>query len=60
MGNTIAFGWPQIIYICLLVSGAVIHLVKHGEPRKEQYNFWGWLIGAAINIWILSWGGFFG
>jgi len=49
---------PQIIYICFFVFGLSIHLIKHGEQREENYNFWHMLIAGIISFTILYHGGF--
>lgn len=49
---------PQIIMIILCTISLTIDLLKHGESKGE-YNFWVSLMGAAIEIAILKWGGFF-
>lgn len=49
---------PQIIYICLLVVGPTVALVKHGEPQGK-HNFWTSLVASAVTAAILWWGGFF-
>ena len=48
---------PQIIMIVLLTINVFTALMKNGES-KGDYNFWGSLIGAVIEILILKWGGF--
>ena len=49
---------PQIIMIVLIGISAVLTANKHGDPRKP-YNFWTWLVAAAIQVGLLLWGGFF-
>lgn len=51
-------GWPQLIYLALTALGAGFVIAKHGEPR-DPYNAPGALIGTAIVLAILYWGGFF-
>lgn len=51
-------GWPQIAMIALMAAGGTIYLVKHGED-KGTFNFFTWLVAAALELWILIAGGFF-
>lgn len=52
-------GIPQIIMIALIISSIVISIVNHGKKR-EPYNAYSVLIGAALEVALLYWGGFFG
>ena len=55
------FGWPQLIYIGLMLLGEGMAIAKHGEYKKaSMHNAWTSLIAYAIDIMILAWGGFFG
>ena len=42
--------FPHIIMDVLSIG---IHLAKHGEPRDNNYNFFGALIGTLINLGII-------
>ena len=53
-------GWPQIVWIVISGIGLGIALVKHGEPRQSNYNFWVTLMSLGIEVLILYKGGFFG
>lgn len=53
-------GIPQIIIVILYALNVGIALAKHGEPKEGNYNVFFTLIGAAISVGILWWGGFFG
>jgi len=44
-----------IIWLMLIAMGLGITLIKHGEPKKEKYNFWVQLIASSIEI-LLLWG----
>jgi len=44
-------GW-FIALIVLWILGLGVHLGNHGKPKKEKYNFWGALIGLALNFWL--------
>lgn len=48
-------GIPQIIMIALIINSIVVSIVNHG--RKSAYIV---LIGAALEVALLYWGGFFG
>ena len=53
-------GIPQIIMIILMTFNITFGLVNHGKPRTDKYNVWTNLIGCAIEVAILTAGGFFG
>ena len=48
-----------IILLCLMVLGLGIALAKHGQPRKDPYNFWTQLISFIISIVLLYFAHFF-
>lgn len=50
----------QIILIGLYCLSLGIHAARHGQPREDKYNFWSTLLSAAITMFILFKGGFFG
>lgn len=53
-------GTPQIIYLTLSILGLGCALAKHGEVKKtEKYNFFASLLGNAVSLGLLYWGGFF-
>lgn len=45
-------GW-FITYIVLFAMSLGINLVKHGEPREDEHNFWVSLIAGLINMFIV-------
>lgn len=49
----------QIIYLILVGFSLAVSFVKHGEPKKGNYNFWVDLISTLLHAALLSWGGFF-
>jgi hypothetical protein len=51
-------GWPQITFICLSALTGLGMLQVHGKDRPP-YNFYDWLINAAITFCLLGCGGFF-
>lgn len=56
-------GWPQYTYLALIVLGLGMALAQHGEPRTgsdRTHNFFTSLIAAAISVWLLWAGDFFG
>lgn len=55
---TFHIGWPQAIYVFLLVVGVVVSIVKHGEPRAA-HNGVERFLDAVLSVAILYWGGFF-
>lgn len=50
----------QIIYLAWMFMGLGNALSRHGEPRKDTYNFWVSLLSSVIIVFILYKGGFFG
>jgi len=50
---------PQIIYICIVFLAMGIGLAEHGTPQKGNNNFTHSLIGNALTLGLLYWGGFF-
>ena len=54
-------GIPQILIIVLYTLGVGISLAKHGEMEEsKKHNVVPTLIGTAIQVALLWWGGFFG
>lgn len=51
-------GIPQAIYVVITILGLTIAAVRHGKPRSPE-NVWTMLIGTAISMGLLIWGGFF-
>lgn len=51
-------GWPQGIFLALIILSDGIALANHGEP-KGNYNFFTSLVGTALTVSLLWWGGFF-
>ena len=52
-------GIPQVIMIVLLALMLFINIANHNKPREGKYNGWDALIAIAIQISLLTWGGFF-
>ena len=52
-------GWPQITMIVLVASGLTLAAKDHKKPRANE-NFWLNLLGKAILIVLLYFGGFWG
>ena len=53
-------GVPQIILLTLLGIQLLVNAHLHGKPRTGNYSFLQAVFNAAILIWILVSGGFFG
>lgn len=51
-------GWPQGIYLVLMLMSLGVAIAKHGEVRP-RYHGGGSLIGTGVAIGLLYWGGFF-
>jgi len=49
---------PQLLILFFMTIGLTTNILKHGEKKNQEYNGWAYLIGAAINILILYYGGF--
>lgn len=49
---------PQIIYIVLVSIVLLVHLSKDGQPIEREYSFFAKLVGTAIVVALLWWGGF--
>lgn len=52
-------GIPQIIMVGIYILNLGVALTRHGEQKKEKYNFFAQFLGTAIGIALLYWGGFF-
>jgi hypothetical protein len=53
-------GTPQIILLTLLGIRLLINAHMHGRPRTGDHNFFITVFDAALMLWILIAGGFFG
>lgn len=53
-------GMPQIIILVIYAINLILTAILHGKPREGKNNVLSTIIGIAINMWILSAGGFFG
>lgn len=42
-----------VVYLVLSAMGLGINLVKHGEPKDGEYNFWASLIANIITVGII-------
>jgi len=52
-------GMPQIIYLALIFFSLGISIVKHGESKKGNENFFTTLISIILLNGLLYWGGFY-
>ena len=52
-------GAPQIIMLAIDLVNLAVAAVHHGEPKEENHNVFISLIAFAIQLAILTWGGFF-
>jgi hypothetical protein len=55
----INIGWPEGIWIGLVMSGLIVSAVFHGEPKKGKYSFPVTFTSTIISLLLLLWGGFF-
>ena len=54
----LSIGIPQVVMLVICLLNVVMSAIHHGE-EQEPYNVWTTLVGIAINLAILKWGGFF-
>lgn len=52
-------GIPEIIMLMIHAVCWGIALVKHGEPEEGKHNIFNSMIGSAIALGLMYWGGFF-
>lgn len=57
--ENIVIGWPEGIFLFLVVLGIVLHLALDGKPRTGTYSFGANLISSILLLALLYWGGFF-
>jgi len=53
-------GAPQIIYLTLVGVGLLLSAYLHGKPKRGTENVFVTLVGQAMMVALLWWGGFFG
>lgn len=56
---TFHIGYPQAIYLVLMLLADVLAIAKHGQPRDVKYNGPLSVLGTIVGCAILYWGGFF-
>ena len=49
----------RVLFLVWMVLGLGITLAKHGEPKREKYNFGLSFIAGALQLLLLWGGGFF-
>ena len=52
-------GIPQMIMIIMMCLVLFINVTNHHKPQGGKYNAWDALIAIAIQVSLLTWGGFF-
>jgi hypothetical protein len=52
-------GTPEIIYLSLVGINLLASAYLHGREKESKHNVFTSLIGAALAIGLLYWGGFF-
>lgn len=50
---------PQILMIGWLLFGLLVSATQHGKPKTGVNNVWYSIVGAAIYVTLLLWGGYF-
>ncbi len=54
---SIHIGWPQAIYLCLVLYGVALAIIKHGE--EDTTNAYTSITASILVVALLIWGGFF-
>jgi hypothetical protein len=54
----LVLGWPQLIYLALVLIGFGYTVAKHGQPQNP-HNIITSLVATSISMLILYLGGFF-
>jgi hypothetical protein len=57
--SAINVGWPEGIYLVLLILTLGYTLAKDGQPKNDKYSFWATTLSAGLVLGLLYWGGFF-
>lgn len=52
-------GPPQIIMLILYLLGLCVGVREHGRLKTGKHSAWTTVLALAINMVLLSWGGFF-
>ena len=52
-------GWPEAIWIGLIVLANLVAAVQHGKPKRENWDHPTTLAGSLIFFGLMYWGGFF-
>ena len=52
-------GYPQAIYVFLIIMSMSVALTRFGEPKRGRYGFAEVIVAPAIVLGLLYWGGFF-
>jgi hypothetical protein len=52
-------GWPEGIYLALVLVSIGICVARFGEQKRDRYDLTDVLVGPAISLSLLWWGGFF-
>ena len=55
---TFTIGWPQGMFLALVVFAIVAAILDHGKPRSP-INAYFTLLGVLLEVALLTWGGFF-
>lgn len=54
------FGWPQAIVTAMYAWNVIYSVLHNGEPRDEKTSAWTTVASAALAVFLLWWGGFYG
>ena len=56
---TFHVGWPQAIYLILVLVSLGVNIERHGKSRTVTENAWTSAIATVLVVALLMWGGFF-
>ena len=52
-------GWPEGIYIAIVIANLIVAAALDGEPKTGKHKFAVTLLGSSLGLGLLYWGGFF-
>ncbi len=57
--DTTSWGWPQWVWLALMLANIAMGAALHGKPRTGNYSIGTAIVGAFIGLFIVISGGFF-
>lgn len=55
---TINIGWPEGIFLVLIMFSIAVRYANVGNPRPAD-KWWGPMLDLFVTVYLLYWGGFF-